>query len=106
MKHYHLDDMTRGWFVGAFSPTAFATNSCEVGLKKYKAGDYEETHFHKVATELTLIVSGHVAMNGNEYFTGDIIVIEPGDCTDFKAITDTVNVVVKVPGILNDKYIE
>lgn len=106
MKHYNLNDMTRGWFVGAFAPTAFATPSCEVGLKNYNAGDYEESHFHKVATELTLIVSGHVCMNGIEYFSGDIIVIEPGDKTDFKAITDTVNVVVKLPGALHDKYVE
>ena len=98
--------MSRGWFVGAFEPTAFATNLCEVGLKNYKAGDYEEAHFHKVATELTLIISGHVCMNGEEYFAGDIIIIEPGDITDFKAIIDTVNVVVKLPGALNDKYIK
>ena len=98
--------MARGWFVGAFSPTAFATNSCEVGVKNYVAGDYETSHFHKIATELTLIVSGEVRMNGIKYIAGDIIVIEPGDTIDFEAITDTVNVVVKVPGVLNDKYVK
>lgn len=106
MKTFKLDSMTRGWFVGAFEPTAVATNDCEVGLKRYKAGAYEEAHYHKLATEVTLIVEGRALMNGREYAAGDIIVIEPGDVTDFKALTDVTNVVVKTPGALNDKYVQ
>lgn len=105
MKTYKLDDMTRGWFVGAFNPTSFATDACEVGLKRYVAGDFEASHYHKVATEITLIVEGRVIMNEVEYSSGDIIIIEPGDMTDFRALTDVVNVVVKTPGALHDKYI-
>ena len=33
------------------------------------------------------------------------MVMEPGDVTDFEALTDAVNVVVKIPGVNNDKYI-
>ena len=44
-------------------------------------------------------------MNGIEYGEGDIVVMEPGDVTDFTALTDAVNVVVKIPGANNDKYI-
>ena len=44
-------------------------------------------------------------MNGIEYNAGDIIVMEPGEATDFEAVTDAVNVVVKVPGANNDKYV-
>ena len=44
-------------------------------------------------------------MFGNEYSEGDIIVVEPGEATDFVAITDAQNVVVKIPGASNDKYI-
>ena len=39
MKIYKLKDMTRGWFVGKFIPTAFSTELCEVAVKKYKEGD-------------------------------------------------------------------
>lgn len=105
MKHARLDDMTKGWFVGAFNPTAHNTDSCEVAVKSYKAGDHEAAHYHKIATEITLILSGTVRMAGREWGAGDIIVLEPGDVTDFEAITDAVNVVVKTPGALNDKYI-
>jgi quercetin dioxygenase-like cupin family protein len=76
-----------------------------VAVKHYKAGDHEGAHFHKVATEITLIVSGTVRMAGVEYGAGDIVVMEPGDITDFEALTDAINVVVKTPGVLDDKYL-
>jgi len=105
MNHANLNEMVKGWFVGEFSPTAFKTNACEVAVKSYKAGEKEDAHFHKIATEITLILSGRVRMAGKEWGAGDIIVLEPGDCTDFEALTDAVNVVVKTPGALNDKFL-
>lgn len=96
--------MTRGWFVGKFLPTALSTELCEVAVKEYKEGDYEEKHMHKVGTEVSVIIKGKVLMNGKEYGEGDIIVMEPGEATDFKALTDAKNVVVKVPSVKGDKY--
>ncbi|MFR1908057.1 hypothetical protein [uncultured Clostridium sp.] len=100
-----LNDMVKGWFVGNFSPTIYSTNDVEVAVKSYKAGEHEQEHYHKIATEVTVIVSGIVRMNGVEYKEGDIIVMEPNDVTDFYAVTDAVNTVVKIPGASNDKYI-
>lgn len=106
MKIARIDEMTKGWFIGNFEPSLLKTNAVEVALKKYKKGDYEKAHYHKIATEFTVIVSGRVRMNGKEYIEGDIIVIEPNDSTDFEALEDnTVNVVVKIPGANNDKYL-
>ncbi len=106
MKIAKIDEMTKGWFIGNFEPSLLKTNAVEVALKKYKKGDYEKAHYHKIATEFTVIVSGRVRMNGKEYIEGDIIVIEPNDSTDFEALEDnTVNVVVKIPGANNDKYL-
>jgi hypothetical protein len=104
MKLHKESDMFRGWFVGDFKPTAFPTDSCEVALKRYKSGDRESEHHHLVATELTLVVSGRVMMNGVEYGQGEIVVMEPGEATDFFAIEDSINVVVKVPCVKGDKY--
>jgi hypothetical protein len=104
MRHAHLAEMIKGWFVGGFTPAAFVTDACEVAVKRYLAGDSECSHFHKVSTEITLILSGRVRMAGREWRDGDIIVLEPGEVSDFEALTDAVNVVVKVPGALNDKY--
>ncbi|TDV11125.1 cupin domain-containing protein [Paraburkholderia caballeronis] len=105
MKTAHLDDMIKGWFVGAFSPTALISDACEVAVKRYKAGDREASHYHRVATEVTLILEGTVRMAGKEWGAGDIVVLEPGDITDFEALTDAVNVVIKTPSVPNDKFL-
>lgn len=100
----NLNNMTKGWFIGNFDPSLFKTNDVEVAVKRYKAGDHEAAHLHKIATEYTVIIEGEVEMNGVRYGKDDIIVMEPGEATDFTAITDSVNVVVKMPGANNDKY--
>lgn len=106
MKTAKLKDMTKGWFVGNFEPTLLKTNDVEVAVKSYNKGDYEGRHYHKIATEITVITQGKVKMNGVEYKKGDIIVMEPNESTDFECLEDgTQNVVVKYPGANNDKYI-
>lgn len=104
MRHARLEDMTKGWFVGDFAPTALQTDVCEVAVKHYKAGDREVLHHHKVGTEVTLIVSGRVRMLDKEWGPGDILVLEPGEATAFEALTDATNVVVKTPSAKEDKY--
>lgn len=104
MKHVRLEEMVRGWFIGRFAPSVYDTSACEVALKNYTRGDCEGAHFHKVATEITLVVSGRIRMAGNEWQAGDIIVLEPGEVSAFEALTDSVNVVVKIPGVIDDKY--
>ena len=105
MKKGNLNSMVKGWFIGNFEPTIYQTSEVEVGVKEYKKGDYEETHYHKIATEITTIISGKVIMNNIEYIKGDIIVIQPNEATDFKVLEDTVTTVVKIPGVNNDKYL-
>jgi len=104
MKDARLEEMSKGWFVGDFAPSLLKTGEVEVAVKHYQAGDYELPHMHKIATELTVIVSGEVEMNGVRYASGDIVVIEPGEYTDFRVLSDTVATVVKVPGAVHDKY--
>jgi hypothetical protein len=104
VEKHKLEDMVKGWFIGNFEPSLFKTNDVEVGIKKYSAGDYENSHYHKIATEFTVIISGSVEMNGVQYFENEIIKINPGIKTNFKAITDVITVVVKMPGANNDKY--
>lgn len=106
MKTANMQDMFKGWFIGNFEPSLFKTNDFEVAVKNYKRGDYEPEHFHKIATEYTVIISGKVKMNNNEYQAGDIIIMEPGESTDFECISEeSTNVVVKIPGANNDKFL-
>lgn len=104
LKHARIEEMIKGWFVGSFEPSVLRSYACEVAVKHYRAGDYEELHHHLIAVEVTVIISGTVKMAGRTWKAGDIIVIEPGEGTDFEALTDAVNVVVKLPSIRDDKY--
>jgi mannose-6-phosphate isomerase-like protein (cupin superfamily) len=104
LQRHKLDRFTKGWFVGNFSPTLLPTDAVEVAVKHYRAGESEGTHYHKVATELTVVVSGRVRMSGEEFGPGEIIKIDPNEATDFMPLTDAVTVVVKVPCVRGDKY--
>lgn len=106
MKLHKLTDMIRGWLVGAISPTVYYTDVCEIAIKKYVKNDFEAKHHHKIATEITVIIFGKVKMNGVEYGPDDIITIEPNESTNFLAMEDTVTCCIKIPGALNDKYLD
>lgn len=54
MKIARIDEMTKGWFIGNFEHSLLKTNAVEVALKKYKKGDYEKAHYHKIATSSRL----------------------------------------------------
>lgn len=100
-----LDAMKGGWFVGSFVPTLYDTTDVEVAVKHYRAGDHEAAHYHRIATEITVVVEGQVEMAGQIWQTGDIILLEPGEATDFRALSDSTTVVVKLPGAKHDKYL-
>ena len=104
MKHRRLSEMVGGWIVGDFSPTCLRTSEFEVACKIYEAGAHEAAHVHRIATEITLIAEGKVVMNGQTYVSGDIIVLDPGDATDFTTLERTITVVVKTPSVMGDKY--
>lgn len=106
MKKLYLKNFIKGWIIGNFNPSLIKTNEFEFGIKHYKDGDYEAAHHHKIATEITVIISGVVEMNGTRYHTGNVIVIEPNESTDFKCLTDVVTAVVKYPGANDDKYVD
>lgn len=107
MKVENLNNMVKGWFIGNFTPSLCKTNDVEIAVKKYKKGDYEEAHYHKIATEYTVVISGRVKMNNVEYRAGEIIMMEPNEATDFECLEDdTINVVVKLPGANHDKYLK
>lgn len=106
MKSIKLESMVKGWLVGNFEPSLYKTNAVEVAVKHYKAGASEEWHYHMIATEITVIVKGRVRMNSCEFATGDIVIIEPGEGTNFEVLEDTSTTVIKLPGANNDKYLQ
>lgn len=105
MKIFKLDTMTRGWFVGNFTPTTYKTNLFEVAIKKYKKGEKEDEHTHKFVDEITAVIEGEIKMNGVKYISGDIILINKNEKCLFESVTDSITVVVKSGSVQNDKEV-
>jgi len=105
MKIYNLDNFLRGWFIGNFSPSIFITEDVEVAVKQFKTGELELAHYHKIATEITVVIKGRVSMNEQEFSEGNIVVISPNEVVSFVSITDSTLLVVKLPCALGDKYV-
>ncbi len=105
MKVHQLNEMTKGWFIGNFEPSLHKTSDVEVAVKQFSAGDYEFAHYHKIATEYTVVLFGDIEMNGSRFTAGNIIEVPPNYTTDFRALTDVTTVVVKIPCVNNDKYL-
>ena len=76
----------------------------EFEAKHYSSADKEALHHHRIATEITVVVSGRVRMFGRDWGAGSIVVAEPSDATDFEALADTTVVVVKLPSVAGDKH--
>ncbi len=105
MKHATLAQMVRGWFIGDFEPSILRNVDCEVAVRRYDAGDIEALHHHRVASEITVIISGEVEMLGRRWTEGDVVLVEPGEATAFRALSRAVCVVVKTPSVVDDKYL-
>ena len=97
--------MKGGWFVGDFEPSAFRTKNFEVAFTKHTKGQQWETHFHKVATEITMVISGKIQINDQVFVSGDIFVIYPNEIAAPQFLEDSEVIVIKTPSDVNDKYI-
>lgn len=104
MKIEALGKMVRGWYVGDFEPVVHKTKEFEVGVRRYKQGDKEDWHVHRVGTEITLVINGRARMCEKDLNDGDIITLAPGEGTSFEALSDCITVVVKFPSVKGDKY--
>lgn len=104
MESYQLDHMLGGWFIGDFEPSVFRTKQFEVGIKKFPKGEKHAPHYHKIADEVTVIISGKVQIEGHIYPEGSIVLQHKNETSDFEVLEDTVIAVVKYPSSPGDKY--
>ena len=105
MKKFNLKDFTRGWLVGDFEPSIINTDQFEFGIKEYQTGDQEDEHYHAIARELSVVISGHFEMNGQELGPGDIVLLEPGEGAKFRCLESGGNAIIKMPSVKNDKFV-
>lgn len=102
MKLYKYSDMTKGWFVGGFEPTAYHTKDFEVNYRVHPKGEYWAPHYHTEVTEINLLIKGKMRLQGRELNSGDIFILEPYEIADPEFLEDCALICVKTPS-KNDK---
>ena len=104
MQRYKLSDCgARGWFIGDFDSAAYRTKDFEVTYQKLPRSQ-TPSHIHKLAHEITLVISGRQICNGEMFEAGDICILEPGDISQIEYLEDTELVTIKTPSIPSDKH--
>jgi len=104
MKTHNIKDFYRGWFIGNFDPSLIKTENFEVGLLTHKKGEVWPKHYHAIATEYNLLVSGSMIIKETRIEPGDIFILEPYEIADPEFLEDCTVLCVKVPSIPGDKY--
>jgi len=105
MKLSNLSEFTNGWFLGNFNPSLFRSEEFEVCVKNFKQGEVELAHFQRIATEITVVLSGSVRMGQHILQVDDILTIYKDEVCDFEALTDCKVLGVKFPSLPNDKVL-
>lgn len=105
MKISKLKDHVGGWFVGDFDPSSYRTKDFEVCYKHHDKGEVWDTHYHKVSTEINLLVKGKMRIQDTELNGGDIFILEPYEIADPVFLEDCELVVIKTPSSKDDKFV-
>lgn len=105
MKIHKLKNFTRGWVAGDFERSILRSKDFEFAVQYLKAGEKHPKHMHKIAREITVIVSGEFTLNGRALKAGEVMDILPGEPAEFVCVTDGAIAVIKSPSIIGDKYL-
>ncbi len=103
MKTNHISNFIRGWFIGDFEPSLLRTKDFEIAIITHKKHEKIPKHFHPVAKEYNVLLSGHMRINGKEILKGTTFIFEPGEECDVLVREDSQVLCVKVPSIIGDK---
>lgn len=104
MKTHNIKEFKRGWFIGNFDPSILKTENFEVGLLTHKQGEVWPIHYHAIATEYNLLVSGKMIIKETTIVPGTIFILEPNEIADPVFLEDCIVMCVKVPSVPGDKY--
>jgi hypothetical protein len=104
MKIYNFKDMIGGWFIGDFEPSVLKTKDFEVCYKFHSKGEVWPKHYHKIATEINLLVSGKMKIRNQIIEPDTIFVFDPEEVADPEFLEDCFLVIVKTPSAVGDKY--
>lgn len=103
VKAPHISTMTRGWFIGDFSPSVLRTTQFEVGLMSHTKGEPYAAHLHSQLDEYNVLVSGKMMINNELLEEGSIFIIKKGMLTKAEFLEDCKIVCIKQPSLPSDK---
>lgn len=104
MKKVKLADTYRGWFIGDFFPSVLQTKDFEVGILTHKKNEQWPAHYHKIATEYNVLISGSMTVCNELIEAGSIFIIEPNEVAAPIFHEDCTIVCIKTPSVKGDKY--
>ena len=99
-----VDQFKGGWFIGNFQETSYKTTNCEVAYKTHYKDEYWAAHYHLLGDEINYLIEGEMIINNEKLTAPCIFIIYKGEASRPTFLTDVRLIVVKIPGILNDKY--
>lgn len=105
MRLSRLENYTRGWIIGNFSPSLIKTDGVEVAILQHPKGVDIPIHYHKLSEEYNVLVSGSMVVQGTMLVPGDVFVIEINEWCHCDVLEDSVVVCVKMPSVIGDKYV-
>jgi quercetin dioxygenase-like cupin family protein len=105
MKVGNISDTHRGWVIGDFEPSLLRTKDFEVGILKHPKGEKWPAHYHKIATEYNILISGTMRLCDVELVPGNTFILEPNEVADPIFHEDCIIVCIKVPSNTSDKYL-
>ena len=108
MKLDKLSRMKKGWFIGNFEPACVRTKHFEVAYKKHKRREFWPWHHQKEATEINLLVRGHLKLKfpfkkDVQLKPGTIFIFPPKEAAKPIFLTNCELVVIKIPSLPKDK---
>lgn len=111
IKTSNLNKFYHGWFIGNFENSLLKTEDFEVAVIHHPKGQKWERHYHKIATEYNVLISGRMELLEDSGYSTSIgpgmtFVIEPNTTVEPIFFEDCVVVTVKVPSVPGDKYVE
>lgn len=104
MQLFDFNHCKGGWFIGNFLPAVLHTSMFEVCYKRHTKGEVWPVHYHKIATEYTILVHGKLIMNGKLIEPNTIIIMNPYEIAEPEFLEDCEVLIVKVPSVPGDKY--
>jgi hypothetical protein len=101
----NISEYHRGWFIGDFEPSLERLKTFEACYTSHKRDETSDPHYHTSSTEINLVISGKLLVNGKLLEEGGIFIYDKNEVSDVQFVEDTKLLIIRIPSAPNDKVI-